>query len=232
MNDVVTILNGATWVFGAIGFGVAAFFIVNSGYLFITSQGDPQRVAQARHSLIGVAIGIVVIGGAFLIPGTISRFIIEPAGGVRVEVRAATDCDGILRRQLVFQRNADRPNEMQYIVYQVQNKHDGCERETWNPVVKPDQGIPYGCRESSTWEVGGVLVPETSLRASGNLINISTRDYDNNMLVYFVHPSTTDQQDRGLPSDGAVCWMYVSAFSAWTEGYLPESRLNTPYEPP
>ncbi len=119
MDNVAIVINLATWVFAAVGFAVAAIFIVNAGHLFISSQGDPQRVAQARHAFIGVVIGLVVIGGAFLIPGTISRFVIEPAGGVKVETRAATDCDGIFRTQPVFQRGASTSDRMNILVSQI-----------------------------------------------------------------------------------------------------------------
>ena len=85
MENILTVVNGIGWFMGALGAAVAVFFVAYSGYLFISAQGDPQRMAQARGSLIGVVVGLVVIGGAFIIPGTISRFVIEPAGGLPVE---------------------------------------------------------------------------------------------------------------------------------------------------
>ncbi len=241
MDNVVTVINLATWVFAAVGFAVAAIFIVNAGYLFISSQGDPQRVAQARHALIGVVIGLVVIGGAFLIPGTISRFVIEPAGGVRVETRAATDCDDILRTQLVFQRNAGEPAEMQYLVHQVQGQHEGCSEDTWNPVVYDSAGIPKGCRDYepgsspavyvSPPEVGGAPVPD-GLQVGGSMKNISYRDSENNIIVYFSHPARTGTGAKGLPSDGASCWLYVAAFRSWASGYLERTAIGSnPYIP-
>lgn len=223
MESFIVIINGVAWIVAGIGIALSAVFIVWSGYLFISSQGDPQGIARARMSLIGVVIGIVIIGGAFIIPGTISRFVIEPAGGIKIDPRAAVDCDGIFRTQLVFQRSANQPPEMQYVINRVQAQNDECDREMWSPFVRTGAGEPPGCRDG--WEVGGVLVPETSLRVSGGLVNNpvthSFRDSDNNIIVYFVHLDDTSEPNRGLPSNGAICWMYVSAFSAWSEGYRP-----------
>ena len=65
MENVLTIVNGIAWVMGTLGAALSVVYIVYSGYLFMSAQGDPQRVAQARTSLIGVAVGLVIIGGAF-----------------------------------------------------------------------------------------------------------------------------------------------------------------------
>ena len=223
MEDVINVINGVAWIVAAVGIALSVVFIVWSGYLFISSQGDPQGIARARMSLIGVVVGIVIIGGAFIIPTTISRYVIEPAGGIKIDPRVGADCDGLLRTQLVFQRNASTPVRMQYIINKVQAQNDECSSDLWAPVMKTGAGEPSGCRDG--WEVGGVQIPETSLRVGGGLVHDPTqhsfRDSDNNIIVYFVHPNDTGEAHRGLPSNGAVCWMYVSAFSAWAEGYRP-----------
>ena len=218
MDNVVTVVNGAALLLGLFGGAVAVFFVVYSGFLFITAQGDPQRSAQARSSLLGVAVGLVVIGGAFLIPATISRFVIEPAGGTRVEPRASFDCDGLLQDQLVFQRSASTPERMGYVVSRIQAQRDECVLESWSPVVKQDPGIPYGCQDG--WKIGALEVPEEStLRVGGSLVNVSSRDSDNNLIVYWTSPLSTDVEATGLPADGAVCWFYRSDFKAWSRSY-------------
>ena len=136
MDNILTVVNGIGWFMGALGAAVAVFFVAYSGYLFISAQGDPQRMAQARGSLIGVVVGLVVIGGAFIIPGTISRFIIEPAGGVPVEPRGGFDCDGLLKEQLVFQRNAFDDERMQFVISRIQSQRSECGPESWSPVVR------------------------------------------------------------------------------------------------
>ncbi len=230
VEDVINVINGVAWIVAAVGIALSVVFIVWSGYLFISSQGDPQGIARARMSLIGVVVGIVIIGGAFIFPTTISRYVIEPAGGIKIDPRVGADCDGLLRTQLVFQRNASTPERMQYVVNQIQAQNDECRPDLWYPVIKVHgTGFAHGCRDVDTssppqpiWHIGGVQVPETSLRDGSQLATNSTRDSDNNIMVYFIHPDDSSDENKGLPSNGAVCWMYVVAFSAWSEGYRPD----------
>lgn len=52
--------NGLTITFGI--FGVAAILmIVINGFLYVTSSGDPQKMAQARMGLLYSIIGLIVI---------------------------------------------------------------------------------------------------------------------------------------------------------------------------
>ena len=123
---------------------------------------------------------------------------------------------------------------MQYIINQVQAQNDGCGPESWSPQVKEALGIPRGCRDVDEHgtrvvptSIGTVLVPDTSIAPLGVPSAHSTRDGDNNILVYFAsYAGRSCSNDlTGLPANGAVCWMYVAAFSAWAEGYhiLPPS---------
>ena len=225
MDNVLMLANGVALIAAALGGAVAAIFVVYSGYLYISSSGDPQRMAQARGSLIGVAVGLTIIGGGFLIPTTISRFVIEPAGGVKIEVRQGVDCDGLLKGQLVFQRTASTPERMQFLVSRIQGQRSECGPEFWNPVVKTGAGYSRDCIEADPPEhkVGGVAVPD-GLKDGASVNNTSSRDTGNNIIVFWAHPKdSSEPPNRGLPSDGSVCWLYVSAFSAWSEAYL----LNT-----
>ena len=224
MENVLTIVNGIAWVMGTLGAALSVVYIVYSGYLFMSAQGDPQRMAQARTSLIGVAVGVVIIGGAFIIPTTISRYVIEPAGGVRIEPRAGVDCDGLLKSQLVVQRTADRPDKMQFLISQIQGRREECSKDLWAPVVRHRDGYPVGCHfPGGDHKVGEIPVPK-GLKASGSVVNKSSRDSDNNIIVYWVHPDDTAAPKTGLPSDGSVCWLHVAAFGAWTENYCEGNR--------
>ena len=218
MENILSIVYGIAWILGAIGAALAVIYVVYSGYLFMSSQGDPQRMAQARTSIIGVAIGLVLIGGAFIIPTTISRYVIEPAGGVRVEPRAGADCDGVLKDQLVVQRTAGTPDRMQFLISKIQGRRDECSLDLWNPVVKQDPGYPYGCPGEGN-EIGGIPVPDSLTSSASVTVSKSSRDADNNIIVYWSHPGDTSEAAQGLPSDGAVCWLHVAAFGAWTEEY-------------
>ena len=154
MENILTVVNGVGWFMGALGAAVAVFFVAYSGYLFISAGGDPQRMAQARGSLIGVVVGLVVIGGAFIIPGTISRFVIEPAGGVPVEPRAGFDCDSLLKQQLVFQRNASNYQRMQFVISRIQSQRSECDSESWSPVVRTRQGHSRACFRPGGFQQG------------------------------------------------------------------------------
>ena len=221
MDNILTVFNGIGWFMGAVGAAVAVFFIAYSGYLFISAQGDPQRMAQARGSLIGVVVGLVVIGGAFIIPGTISRFIIEPAGGVPVEPRVGFDCDSLLKAQLLFQRNASTPERMQFVISQIQSQRPECDSESWGPVVRDRDGHSRNCLQFYT-KVGDVPVPEGLMSGpptGRKAKNTSSRDADNNIIVYWTGPAVANEEATSLPSDGAICWLYVSELSLWTQTY-------------
>ena len=229
MENILSIVYGIAWILGAIGAALAVIYVVYSGYLFMSSQGDPQRMAQARTSIIGVAIGLVLIGGAFIIPTTISRYVIEPAGGVSVEPRAGADCDAVLKDQLVVQRTASNPDRMQFLISKIQGRRDECSTDLWNPVVKQDAGYPAGCPDGDN-EIGGVPVPEGLTSSASVTFSKSSRDADNNVIVYWAHPGDTSEAAKGLPSDGSVCWLHVAAFGAWTEEYCQGG--SCPSEPP
>ena len=224
MENILSIVYGIAWILGAMGAALSVIYVVYSGYLFMSSQGDPQRTAQARTSIIGVAIGLVLIGGAFIIPTTISRYVIEPAGGVRVEPRAGADCDGVLKDQLVVQRTVGKPDKMQFLISKIQGRRDECSLDLWNPVVKQGDGRPAGCPDGEN-EIGGIPVPDSLTSSAGVAVSKSSRDAENNIIVYWSHPGDTDEAAQGLPSDGSVCWLHVAAFGAWTENYCTEGDV-------
>ena len=49
----------------------------------------------------------------------------------------------------------------------------------------------------------------------------SARDLENNILALWTHPDELESVD-GLPSDGAVCWLYLADFDSWMVG-LPQA---------
>ncbi|MCX6720219.1 MAG: hypothetical protein NTW11_00150 [Candidatus Staskawiczbacteria bacterium] len=55
--------------------GLAAIMIVVSGIIFITANGDPEKIQTARTALIWAIIGIVVAILAWSIPAIISSII-------------------------------------------------------------------------------------------------------------------------------------------------------------
>ena len=100
----------------------------------------------------------------------------------------------------------------------IQGQRTECSSDFWSPVVKKGSGYPNGCITGAN--VGDVPLPE-GLKSAGAPSTKSSRDGDNNIIVYWVHPDTTTEPVTGLPSDGSVCWLYVASFNAWTESYRP-----------
>ena len=216
METIISVIGNVARVVALLGGVLSAVFIAYAGIQWMTATGDPQRMSQARMSLIGAVIGLVIVGVAFLVPGVISEMVIEPSGGIAVEVEYSTDCDAILKRQLVTYRTASRYNHMNYLIARIQADRDECGSGLWDPEIGESRGLgitPGSCfvGSASTAEgelaVDGVVVPS----ALWTTPQIKTgRDSENNILVHF--------NIGNLPSDSAVCWLYSSSLDVWVSG--------------
>ncbi len=64
---------------------LALFFLIWGGISWITSEGDKQKLAQARQKIVFAIIGLVIAFLAFLIINIISNFfgvnLLTPTGG-------------------------------------------------------------------------------------------------------------------------------------------------------
>ena len=210
----MTVISGAARAVALIGGALSALFVIWAGIQWMTASGDPQKMAQARMSLIGTVVGVVIVGIGFLIPGVISEFIIEPAGGVAIESSPGINCDGILRDRLLVYRAASTHQGMNLLVKQVQSQRKECDPGIWNPVVKAATVADGdGCRDvgADPATVGGLVVPGSFWSGSGpELDGVSGRNSRNSVMVYW------DDVDK--PSDGSFCWLYNDTFDAWSEG--------------
>lgn len=214
MDQVLDVVGNATTVAVAIGASLGAVFVVWCGYLFMTSQGDPHKVAQARGSLIGVVVGLVIIGMSFLIPSFISDTIVEPAGGVAVDARNTVDCDDLFRDLLVGNRTINNADRMNGAIGQVRAVHDQCPEELWSPRVAVTVPAGKECEdEGADGVLNGVTVP-ASLREGGSptasVSNDTVRTRGGLVIYWGVQAS---------PSDGSHCWVYVSRLRTWLAGY-------------
>jgi hypothetical protein len=70
-GTLVSVLNATYFVAGAI----AVLVMVIAGFLFVTSNGSPERIKVARFAVLAAAIGLVVI----LMASAITAFIIQGA---------------------------------------------------------------------------------------------------------------------------------------------------------
>ena len=118
---IILDLFGSLWTIlaalvGAISVGALLFAALQ----FITAQGDPQKIATARMSIIGSVLGLIVVGLAFVVPGLISDEVVEEAAGISIVDQAAGSCDRILQSQLVTQTAASNAERMRAVVRRIQ----------------------------------------------------------------------------------------------------------------
>lgn len=228
MDEVVGLMGNVTRMLAIFGGTVPAVTVCFAGLQFMTGQGDPQKMAQARMSLIGTILGLVLVGVAFMIPRVVSETVIEPSGGIPVDLETGNNCDEFLRRQLVTQNWASNPARMNSIISQIQSSREECHLELWKPqVLAVAQALgprfcftSTGTRTRTVGVIGGQTVPP-GLRdggvSSGPVRSISGRDAHNNLIVYwnFTNVAATNR----VPSDNSKCWLYIARNASWSEGY-------------
>ncbi len=239
MDELSSIFNNLGLLVAVVGGGISVVAIGYAGIQWMTSSGDPQKMGQARMGLMGAVGGLVIVGIAFIIPRVVSQAVIEPVGGVSLQSEAGTNCDQILRNQLVFQRGASTAANMNVVISQIQAQRDTCTSETWDPEVDngayegvagvaDDPATPLineavesakGCFDAGATEglveLGDTEVPR-SLHDENDeekaVRNTSGRDSNNNIIVYWGKPGKR-------PTDNSVCWLYVSRLRVWDENY-------------
>ena len=226
MEELMTLFNRVGIFVAVIGGGISLVMFAFAGISYMTASGDPQAMGRAKMALIGAIGGSVVVGLAFIVPGVISRVIIEPSGGQAIEVEVGDDCDQLLRNQFVLTRGASTSSRLQDVIRTVQNQRDACAPELWDPAVYDgssgagDAQMCFGATpdtdEGDTATVGNTLVP-AGLRAGndigGRVRASSGRDSDNNIIVYW----STNSASR--PTDNAKCWLFVRRLNSWSENY-------------
>ena len=71
LSDIL--IGIADWV-GTIGIPVAAFFLILTGFMFVSAQGNEERLKEARRMLVWTVMGTAVILGAPFIARMIIDF--------------------------------------------------------------------------------------------------------------------------------------------------------------
>ena len=209
-----------------VGMMLATPAFAYAGYLWVSSMGDPNRSAVARNSVISVCVGILVIGLAFLVPNVISDEIVEPAGGTGFQLDVSVNCDQIFRDQVVANSEVSNANRMAFVVQRIQSTFDDCHSAMWDPVVRTEgHNLSDECFDSSAREyISGVEIPPGLASKQAHhighaIVNASARDSLGNVIVHWTHSNVASVSRWGLPSDGAVCWMYIRSIDTWVEGY-------------
>ena len=228
MEELATIFNNVGMLVAALAGGISLVMFGFAGIQYMTAQGDPQGMSKAKMSVIGAVVGLAIAGLAFVMPGIISRLIVEPAGGQNVAGDSVGDnCDQLLRNQLVFQRGASTQGRMGEVIRQIQAQRDNCVSELWSPVVSDASAILatgcYGATATPKYatplsaKIGDLTIPrglyDGFVVGTDGVRDTSGRDSDNNVLVYW---SATV---GSTPSDNATCWLYVSRLNAWDQNY-------------
>ena len=221
-SDLLVFENIARFM-AVLGGMIAVIFVVYAGIQWMTAAGDPQKIAQARSSLIGTVVGLVVVGAAFVIPVAVSQFVIEPVGGIRVAQNSGLDCDGILKKQLVVNRTVSSANAVNLLVSAIRSRYEACDDNLWTPwadLRRPPFGV-NNCFDTPDYDsIEGVGVPR-GLRRGVSVHRATFRDANNNILIYWDRFSLTGDagSTEGLPGDGSICWMYVHGLGVWVQSY-------------
>ncbi len=75
VNDILRFFSGlATWFFVGLML-IVTFLVLYGAFLFLTSQGNPEKTQQARGLLLWVAIGIIVAALAWVFPRIVQNFV-------------------------------------------------------------------------------------------------------------------------------------------------------------
>ena len=210
MEALIQMFGGAATLIAVLGGAMATIFFAWAGIQWMTAAGDPQKVGQARMALIGAAIGLVIVGAAFIVPDVIYERVIAPAGGAGLRNSAGLSCDRVLKNQFVFQRAASTGRRMNAVIKQIQAQRRECSADLWTPkVAEVVADADNGCLGAS--QIGDLDVPRELEAAGASVRKVSGRDSNNNVIVHFVHAFA--------PTDSAICWLYSNRLKTWDQDY-------------
>ena len=248
MEELSTIFTNGGRLLAAVAGGLSILTLCYAGIMWMTASGDPNKMGQARTAVLGSIGGLVIAGIAFIVPGIISRTIIEPAGGTSLSVDAGFDCDATLRQQLVFQRGASTSNNFNEIISQLQATRSECPTDVWNPLVADGAGDGLAAPATAAWHSDGTTADGRSRCFSASAVITTTGDpsnaagmsvgdqkvprrlRDKNDDNELVRAGSGRDSDNNVivywansaarrSSDGAACWLYVDRLRSWSENY-------------
>jgi hypothetical protein len=81
INDIAEFLKKLIDLAIMIGIPIAVLFIIYTGFLFVSAQGRPEKLRDARRALLAVVIGVAILLGAWVIATAIKGTIDAIRGG-------------------------------------------------------------------------------------------------------------------------------------------------------
>jgi lysylphosphatidylglycerol synthetase-like protein (DUF2156 family) len=73
VTQIQSFINNVVQVLITLAASVALGFFVRGGIGYITSSGDPEKLDQAKQTLINSAIGLAIVLGAFVLSNMVTQ---------------------------------------------------------------------------------------------------------------------------------------------------------------
>ena len=219
MSEWLILMDRSVLLMQIVGGSGAAIFLCYAAYLFFASGGDPQGIARGRQAVFGVLFGLLVLGFATVVPRVFSEVVLEPSGGRGVTYfDSRMDCDGMLKRQLVLQRQVNDDDRVNYLIGVIQARNEFCSSDNWDPVAEDVTSVVRDSRcvaPANPPSMGRLQVPPGLRVLEGSELRLAPtvkRDGSNNIVVHF--------DELYAPTDGSACWVYFSRYDVWRIGRI------------
>lgn len=74
-QTLIQFLNSIVEILVTIGIPIIIIMVIYSGFLFVTAQGNPEKLAKAKKAIMWTFIGAMILLGAEILSGAISETI-------------------------------------------------------------------------------------------------------------------------------------------------------------
>ncbi|MBU1557798.1 pilin [Patescibacteria group bacterium] len=82
VDSIQELIDAILQIVIAIGTPVAVLFLIYAGFKFVTAQGNPAKVGEAREYFMWTLVGIVILLGASLLSSVVSGTIDQLGSGI------------------------------------------------------------------------------------------------------------------------------------------------------
>lgn len=82
INDIPTLVESLLGIVLTVGVPLIALAVIYAGFKFVTAQGNPEKLEEAKKTLIWVVVGAAILLSAYAIAVGIKATIIDIRGGV------------------------------------------------------------------------------------------------------------------------------------------------------